>query len=245
MYIKRLEIQGFKTFADRTEVELTSGITAVVGPNGSGKSNIADAISWVLGEQNIRNIRGTRAQDVIFAGSDRRKPLGMAEVSLTLDNACGSLPVDFSEVTVTRRAFRSGEGEYFINKAPCRLKDIYELFLDTGMGREAYSMVSQGEIDAILSAKAEDRRGLFEEAAGIKKYRFRRKEASKKLENTEGNLRRVNDIVSELAGQVEPLAEQAGQAEQQHGSVQGDQGCGAGRRQAAIVAGHPRRVPLR
>lgn len=209
MYIKRLEIQGFKTFADRIEVELTSGITAVVGPNGSGKSNIADAISWVLGEQNIRNLRGTRAQDVIFAGSERRKALGMAEVSLTLDNSCGSLPLEFSEVTVTRRAFRSGDSEYFVNKVPCRLKDIFELFLDTGMGREAYSMVSQGEIDAILSAKSEDRRGLFEEAAGIKKYRHRRKEASKKLENTEGNLRRVNDIISELSGQVEPLAEQA------------------------------------
>lgn len=212
MHIKRLEIQGFKTFADRTELELTSGITAVVGPNGSGKSNIADAISWVLGEQNVRHLRGVRAQDVIFAGSERRKPLGMAEVSLTIDNSCGTLPVEFSEVTVSRRVYRSGEGEYFINKVPCRLKDIFELFLDTGMGREAYSMVSQGEIDAILSVKSEDRRELFEEAAGIKKYRFRRKEASKKLENTEGNLRRVNDIVSELSGQVEPLAQQAEEA---------------------------------
>lgn len=209
VYIKRVEIQGFKTFADRTQVDLTSGITAVVGPNGSGKSNIADAISWVLGEQNVRNLRGVRAQDVIFAGSEKRKPLGMAEVSLTLDNSCGTLPVNFNEVTVTRRVYRSGDGEYFINKAPCRLKDIFELFLDTGMGREAYSMVSQGEIDAILSAKSEDRRSLFEEAAGIKKYRHRRKEAARKLENTESNLRRVNDIVTELDVQVEPLREQA------------------------------------
>ncbi|MEN6519763.1 MAG: chromosome segregation protein SMC [Armatimonadota bacterium] len=209
MHIKRLEIQGFKTFADRTELELTSGITAVVGPNGSGKSNIADAISWVLGEQNVRNLRGSKSQDVIFAGSERRKPLGLAEVSLTVDNTCGSLPIDFSEVTVTRRVYRSGESEYLINKSSCRLKDIFELFLDTGMGREAYSMVSQGEIDAILSVKSEDRRSLFEEAAGIKKYRFRRKEAARRLDNTETNLRRVNDIISELSGQVEPLAEQA------------------------------------
>lgn len=212
MHIKRLEIQGFKTFADRTELELTDGITSIVGPNGSGKSNIADAVSWVLGEQNVRNLRGSRSQDVIFAGSDTRKPLGMAEVSITIDNSCGSLPLDFSEVTVTRRVYRSGESDYLINKSSCRLKDIYELFLDTGMGREAYSMVSQGEIDAILSVKSEDRRSLIEEAAGIKKYRFRRKEAAKKLENTEGNLRRVNDIVSELSGQVEPLAEQAEEA---------------------------------
>ncbi len=209
MFIKRLEIQGFKTFAERTELLLTDGITAIVGPNGSGKSNIADAVSWVLGEQNVRNLRGVRSQDIIFAGSDKRKPLGMAEVSITIDNSCGSLPVDFGEVTVTRRAYRSGDSEYFINKAACRLKDIYELFLDTGMGRDAYSMVSQGEIDAILSAKSEDRRSLFEEAAGIKKYRHRRKEASRKLENTETNLRRVNDIAAELSGQVEPLAEQA------------------------------------
>lgn len=212
MYIKRLEIQGFKTFADKTDLDLTSGITSVVGPNGSGKSNIADAISWVLGEQNVRHLRGTRAQDVIFAGSERRKPLGMAEVSLTIDNSCGTLPVEFREVTVTRRVYRSGEGEYFINKVPCRLRDIHELFLDTGMGKEAYSMVSQGEIDAILSVKSEDRRALFEEAAGIKKYRFRRKEASRKLENTEANLRRVNDIISELSVQVEPLAAQAEEA---------------------------------
>ena len=209
MHIKRIEIQGFKTFADRTELELTSGITSIVGPNGTGKSNIADAIAWVLGEQNVRNLRGLRSQDVIFSGSERRKPVGMAEVALTIDNSCGTLPIEFSEVTVARRTFRSGESDYLINKVPCRLRDIYELFLDTGMGREAYSMVSQGEIDAILSAKSEDRRSLFEEAAGIKKYRFRRKEAAKKLENTEANLQRVNDIIAELSGQVEPLAEQA------------------------------------
>jgi len=209
MFLTKLELMGFKTFADRTTLEFSPGITAVVGPNGTGKSNIADAVLWALGEQNIRNIRGTRVEDVIFTGSDKRKRLGMAEVSLTFDNSCGTLPLAFSEVTVTRRAYRSGEGEYFINRAQCRLKDIYELFLDTGMGREAYSIISQGEVDAVLSAKPEDRRALFEEAAGVKKYRHRRKEATKKLENTEDNLRRVNDIVHELNTQVEPLAEQA------------------------------------
>ncbi|MEM4204999.1 MAG: AAA family ATPase, partial [Candidatus Methanomethylicaceae archaeon] len=158
MFIKKLELLGFKTFADKTEIEFSNGITAIVGPNGSGKSNIADALLWVLGESNIRNLRGQRAIDVIFNGSEKRRPLGLAEVSLTLDNTCGTLPLDFSEVTVTRRTYRSGEAEYFINKTRCRLKDIYELFLDTGIGREAYSFVTQGAIDAVLSAKPEDRR---------------------------------------------------------------------------------------
>ncbi len=209
MLLTKLELMGFKTFADRTELEFCPGVTAVVGPNGTGKSNIADAVLWALGEQNIRNIRGVRLEDVIFAGSEKRKPLGMAEVSLTFDNSCGTLPVEYSEVTITRRAYRSGESEYFINRHPCRLKDIYELFLDTGLGREAYSIISQGEVDAILSAKPEDRRFLFEEAAGVKKYRHRRKEATRKLESAEQNLRRVNDIVHELSSQLEPLAEQA------------------------------------
>lgn len=212
MFIKKLELLGFKTFADKTEIELSDGITAVVGPNGCGKSNIADAILWVLGESNIRNIRGQRAIDVIFNGADKRKAIGMAEVSLTLDNTCGTLPISFSEVTVTRRTFRSGEAEYFINKSRCRLKDIYELFLDTGIGREAYSMITQGEIDAILSAKPEDRRELFEEAAGVKKYRYRRAEALRKLERTEANLHRVRDIMAEIGSQIEPLEEQAQQA---------------------------------
>lgn len=209
MILKKLEIQGFKSFADRTEVLFTPGVIAVVGPNGSGKSNISDAILWVLGEQNVRNLRGQKSQDVIFAGTDKRKPVGMAEVSLTIDNSSGRLPLDYAEVTVTRRAYRSGESEFFINKTACRLKDIYELFMDTGVGREAYSIVSQGELDAILSARSEDRRALFDEAAGIKKYRHRKKEAERKLESTDQNLFRVNDIVCELQGQIEPMAEQA------------------------------------
>jgi chromosome segregation protein len=209
MILKKLEIQGFKSFADRTEVVFTPGMTAVVGPNGSGKSNISDALLWVLGEQNVRSIRGQKAQDVIFSGSGKRRPTGMAEVSLTLDNSSGILPVDYSEVTITRRAYRSGESEFYINKAACRLKDIYELFLDTGVGREAYSIISQGEMDAMLSARSEDRRALLDEAAGIKKYRHRKKEAERKLENVQGNLNRVNDIVSEIQVEIDPMAEQA------------------------------------
>lgn len=212
MFIKSLELLGFKTFAEKTEIQLSHGITGVVGPNGCGKSNIADSLMWVLGESNVRNLRGQKATDVIFNGSDKKRALGMAEVSLTLDNSCGTLPVSFNEVTVTRRAYRSGESEYFINKSRCRLKDIYELFLDTGIGREAYSFVTQGEIDAILSAKPEDRRELIEEAAGIKKYRYRREEALRKLDKTQANLHRVTDIMSEINGQLEPLAEQAEQA---------------------------------
>ena len=209
MLLKKLEIQGFKSFADRTEIVFTPGVIAVVGPNGSGKSNISDAILWVLGEQNVRALRGQKYQDVIFSGTDKRRAVGMAEVSLTVDNSSGKLPIEYSEVTITRRAYRSGEGEFFINKSPCRLKDIYELFLDTGAGREAYSIVSQGEVDAILSARPEDRRTLFDEAAGIKKYRHRKKEAERKLESTEHNLQRVNDIINEIQTQIEPMAEQA------------------------------------
>ncbi|MHB9036469.1 MAG: chromosome segregation protein SMC [Armatimonadota bacterium] len=212
MFVKKIELFGFKTFAEKTVVEMDHGITAIVGPNGSGKSNIADALLWVLGETNVRNIRGQKAVDVIFSGTEKRKALGVAEVSLTLDNTCGTLPINYNEVTVTRRAYRSGEAEYFINKTRCRLKDIYELFLDTGIGREAYSFITQGEIDAVLSAKSEDRRELFEEAAGIKKYRYRRTEAMRKLEKTEANLHRVRDIMAEIDGQLEPLAEQAEQA---------------------------------
>jgi chromosome segregation protein len=213
MYLKRIELAGFKSFADRTELEFTRGITAVVGPNGSGKSNISDGIRWVLGEQSAKSLRGGNMQDVIFAGSDTRKPVGFGEVSLTLDNSDKTLPLDFTEVTVTRRVHRSGESEYLINKQPCRLKDITELFMDTGIGKEAYSIIGQGRIEEILSTRSEDRRGIFEEASGIVKYKSRKKEAQRKLEDTENNLLRIHDLVSELESQIEPLRKQAEKAE--------------------------------
>ncbi len=209
MQLKRLNLLGFKTFADKTEIEIGEGLTAIVGPNGSGKSNIVDALLWVLGEQNPRLLRGDKAQDVIFAGSDTRKALGMAEVRLTIDNHDRQLPVDFAEVVITRRIFRSGESQYLLNGAAVRLRDITELFLDTGMGRGAYSVVGQHEIDAVLSAKSEDRRELFEEAAGIKKYRAKKREALRRLDTAETNLQRIADIISELNRQRVPLEKQA------------------------------------
>lgn len=209
MQLKKLQLLGFKTFADKTEVEIGEGLTAIVGPNGSGKSNIVDALLWVLGEQNPRLLRGDKAQDVIFAGSDTRKALGMAEVRLTIDNQDGQLPVQFTEVVITRRIFRSGESQYLLNGAAVRLRDITELFLDTGMGRGAYSVVGQHEIDAVLSAKSEDRRELFEEAAGIKKYRAKKREALRRLDAAETNLQRVQDILNELNRQRGPLEKQA------------------------------------
>lgn len=212
MYLKRLELIGFKSFADRTELEFVPGVTAVVGPNGSGKSNISDAIRWVLGEQSAKSLRGAKMEDVIFAGSETRKPVNFAEVSLTLDNADQSLGIEYSEVTVTRRVYRSGESEYAINNRACRLKDIMELFMDTGVGKEAYSIIGQGRIEEILSTKPEDRRGIFEEAAGIVKYKTRKREAEKKLEETEQNLVRIRDIITELADQEGPLREQAERA---------------------------------
>ncbi|NGQ93896.1 chromosome segregation protein SMC [Brevibacillus sp. SYP-B805] len=209
MYLKRLELAGFKSFADRTEMEFVPGVTAVVGPNGSGKSNVSDSIRWVLGEQSAKSLRGAKMEDVIFAGSDTRKPVNFAEVTLTLDNSDRALNLEYSEVSVTRRVYRSGESEYFINKRPCRLKDITELFMDTGLGKEAYSIIGQGKIEEILSTKAEDRRGIFEEAAGIVKYKTRKREAEKKLEETEQNLVRIHDIVNEINEQIGPLREQA------------------------------------
>ncbi|WEK56226.1 MAG: chromosome segregation protein SMC [Candidatus Cohnella colombiensis] len=213
MFLKRIELAGFKSFADRTELEFVRGITAVVGPNGSGKSNISDGIRWVLGEQSAKSLRGGNMQDVIFAGSDSRKAVNIGEVSLTLDNTDKALPLDFTEVTVTRRVHRSGDSEYLINKQPCRLKDITELFMDTGIGREAYSIIGQGRIEEILSTRSEDRRGIFEEASGIVKYKSRKREAQKKLEDTENNLLRIHDLVSELESQIEPLKEQSAKAE--------------------------------
>lgn len=207
-------MRGFKSFADRTELEFGPGLTAIVGPNGAGKSNIADAILWVLGEQSNRAIRTHTSQDVIFAGTEKRSPLGMAEVRLLLDNEDEQLPVDFTEVEVSRRLYRSGESEYGINNATCRLRDVHDLFVDTGVGQAAYSIVGQGEIEAILSARSEDRRELMEEVAGIGKYRRRRREAQRKLEATEANVRRVADIIYELTSQREPLERQAERARQ-------------------------------
>lgn len=213
MYLKRLELFGFKSFADRTELEFGPGITVVVGPNGSGKSNVSDAIRWVLGEQSARELRGARMEDVIFAGSDGKKPMGFAQVSLILDNSDRKLPVDFTEVMVTRRVDRAGGSEYLINQVPCRLKDVHDLFLDTGIGKENYSVVGQGKIDEILSSKPEDRRALFEEAAGISRYKARKREATRRLDDTEQNLLRITDVIGELENQIESLREQAEKAE--------------------------------
>ena len=212
MYLKRLEMQGFKSFADKTVLEFKKGITTVIGPNGSGKSNISDAIRWVLGEQSMKSLRGSKSLDVIFAGTQNRKSLGFAEASLVFDNTDNSLPIEYQEVTVTRRLYRSGETGYFINKVPCRLKDILELFMDTGIGRDGYSIIGQGKIDEILSNKSEDRRHIFEEAAGIVKYRIRKQESEKKLEHTKLNLLRINDILSEIEGNLEPLQIQSEKA---------------------------------
>ena len=212
MYLKRLELQGFKSFADKTKLEFMPGITTVIGPNGSGKSNISDAIRWVLGEQSMKSLRGAKSEDIIFAGTQNRKSLGFAEASIVIDNVDGKLPIEFSEVTVTRRIYRNGESGYFINKTPCRLKDVLELFMDTGIGKDGYSIIGQGKIDEILSNKSEDRRRIFEEAAGIVKYRTRKAESEKKLEQVKLNLLRVNDILSEIEGSLEPLKNQSEKA---------------------------------
>ncbi len=212
MYLKRLEMQGFKSFADKTILEFMPGITSVIGPNGSGKSNISDAIRWILGEQSMKSLRGTKTQDIIFAGTQNRKSLGFAEASLIFDNTDGTLPIEYSEVTVTRKIYRSGETGYYINKVSCRLKDIVELFMDTGIGRDGYSIIGQGKIDEILSNKSEDRRHIFEEAAGIVKYRTRKEETEKKLEQTKLNLLRINDILTEIEGNLEPLQMQSDKA---------------------------------
>lgn len=212
MFLKRIDVTGFKSFANRTEIDFAPGVTAVVGPNGSGKSNITDAIRWVLGEQSARSLRGSKMEDVIFAGSDSRKAINFCEVSLTLDNADGHLPVVFEEVTVTRRVYRSGESEYLLNKQSCRLKDISELFMDSGLGRESYSIVGQGKIEEMLSTRPEERRGAFEDAAGIVKFKFRKREAERRLDETEQNLLRVDDILEDLEQRAGPLEVQATRA---------------------------------
>ncbi|RAK23340.1 condensin subunit Smc [Anoxybacillus vitaminiphilus] len=209
MFLKRLDIIGFKSFADRVSIEFVPGVTAVVGPNGSGKSNITDAIRWVLGEQSVKSLRGSKMEDIIFAGSDSRKALNVAEVTITLDNADQFLPLEYEEVSITRRVYRSGESEFFINKQPCRLKDIVDLLMDSGMGKEAFSIIGQGRVEEILSSKPEERRTIFEEAAGVLKYKIRKRKAENKLVETQENLHRVNDILHELESQIEPLKVQA------------------------------------
>ena len=214
MYLKKIEAQGFKSFANKIVLEFQPGIMGIVGPNGSGKSNVADAVRWVLGEQSAKQLRGSSMQDVIFAGTENRKPQGYAYVALTIDNADHLLDIDYEEVTIARRVYRSGESEYLINGSSCRLRDVNELFYDTGVGKEGYSIIGQGQIDKILSGKPEDRRELFDEAAGIVKYKKRKNIAQKKLEDERQNLVRVRDILSELEKQVGPLAKQAEKARQ-------------------------------
>lgn len=212
MLLKSLEVQGFKTFPDKTKLSFNDGITAVVGPNGSGKSNISDAIRWVLGEQSVKTLRCSKMEDVIFNGTPTRKSQGFAEVTLTVENQDRRLPFDSDQVAVTRRYYRSGDSEYLINNAAVRLKDIHELFMDTGLGRDGYSMISQGKIDSIVASRSEDRREIFEEAAGISRFRYRKSEAERRLDQTEENLLRLRDIITELESRVLPLAEQAKKA---------------------------------
>lgn len=214
VFLKAIIIQGFKSFADKVKLELGHGLSVVVGPNGSGKSNVADAVRWVLGEQSAKNLRGTKMEDIIFAGSTGRRSVGMAEVSLVFDNSTGIFPLEYQEVTITRRVYRDGEGQFFINRSACRLKDIHELFMDTGAGKEGFSIIGQGRVEEILNLKSEERRLLIEEASGITKYRMRKREALKRLDDTEHNLERLDDILTEIEGQLAPLEEQARIAEQ-------------------------------
>src|SRR5512145_2070669 len=218
MYLKNLTMLGFKSFADKTSLNFLPGVTAIVGPNGCGKSNVSDAIRWVLGEQSAKALRGGEMCDVIFNGTDGRKPLGMAEVSLTIGGVddehlkAAGVEIAYNEVTITRRVFRDGGSEYFINKTPCRLKDIQQLFMGTGVGRTSYSIMAQGNITQILSSKPDDRRMVFEEAAGITKFKAQKKEALRKLESTEQNLLRVADLIREVKRQIGSLQRQAGKA---------------------------------
>ena len=214
MKLSRVEIQGFKSFAQRTELSFDSGITGIVGPNGSGKSNIADAVRWVLGEQSAKILRGAKMEDVIFNGTQTRKPLPYCEVSLQFDNEDKALNSPYSEVLVTRRVYRSGEGEYFLNRVNCRLRDVLELFRDTGIGKEGYSIIGQGRIEEILSTKGDERRQVFEEAAGIVTFRVRKEEAERKLSRTRENLLRVNDLIEEISARLGPLEEQSKTAQE-------------------------------
>ena len=218
MYLKNLTVLGFKSFADKTSMNFLPGVTAIVGPNGCGKSNVSDAIRWVLGEQSAKALRGGEMADVIFNGTDGRRPVGMAEVSLTIEEVdqdhltAAGVELGFNEVTVTRRVFRDGGSEYFINKTACRLKDIQQLFMGTGVGRASYSMMAQGNITQLLSSKPEDRRLVFEEAAGITRFKSQKKEALRKLEYTDQNLLRISDLIREVKRQIGSLQRQAGKA---------------------------------
>src|SRR5213592_1770473 len=212
MHLQSLELFGFKSFADKTIFNFHEGVTAIVGPNGCGKSNVCDAVRWVLGEQSAKSLRGGEMADVIFNGAESRKPLGFAEVSLNFTECSEELGVAWHEVRVTRRIYRDGNSEYFLNKTGCRLRDIHNLFADTGVGRAAYSVMEQGKIDLILSSRPEDRRSVFEEAAGITKYKTDKKEALRKLEATEANLLRIGDIIKEVKRQIGSLQRQAGKA---------------------------------
>ena len=219
MFLKALTLRGFKSFADKTVLEFEPGVMVVVGPNGSGKSNLVDAVAWVLGAQGPRTLRGGKMDDVIFAGTPDRPALGRAEVSLTIDNTSGMLPIEFSEVTITRTLFRNGDSEYAINSSPCRLLDIQELLSDTGIGRQQHVIVGQGQLDAVLNSRPEDRRAVIEEAAGVLKYRKRRERAERRLESTEGNLLRLNDLLREVRRGLVPLQKQADAARRHDGLV--------------------------
>ena len=213
MYLKSLEIQGFKSFPDKISLTFDKGLTAVVGPNGSGKSNIGDSVRWVLGEQSTKTLRGNKMEDVIFSGTVARKPMGFAAVTLNIDNSDKTLADMEDEVAITRKLYRSGESEYMINGRQCRLKDINELFMDTGLGRDGYSIIGQGRIAEIVGAKSNERRDIFEEAAGISKFRYKKLEAERKLTAAQENLLRLTDILSELEGRVEPLRIQSEKAQ--------------------------------
>nr|MDP9019807.1 AAA family ATPase [Actinomycetota bacterium] len=218
MYLKSLTLKGFKSFADTTTLHLEPGVSVLVGPNGSGKSNVVDAVAWVLGAQGPRTVRSSRMDDVIFAGTASRAALGRAEVSLTIDNVGGMLPIDFSEVTISRTLFRSGTSEYAINSVPCRLLDVQELLSDSGVGRTQHVIVGQGQLDAVLEARPEERRAVIEEAAGVLKFRRRKEKAERRLEATEGNLVRLSDLVREVRRQLRPLERQA-EAARRHGHL--------------------------
>ena len=222
MYLKQIVTSGFKSFADKLDIKLDGRITCIVGPNGSGKSNVVDAVRWVLGEQSIKSLRGDGSMsDVIFSGSKTRNPLNVASVELIFDNTDHFISVPYTEISIKRRVYRSGENEYFINNEKCRLKDITNMLLDTGMGKESFNIISQGEVNRILSSSANDRRIIFEEASGVLKYKKRKEEALRKLDRTHQNLDRVTDIISELEMQVNPLKEQKEKAEEYLENKQG------------------------